>query len=168
MKKQASIQDTFRSKMSEPQIPGLNCPGPKCPRPKGPRPGSQVLNSLSKISTLNFKALTRTLLDILLTRLLLLSWLPVISYPGHFVPSFLVISYPVTTISYPGHFVPILVISYLGQLGRKLLYGGQFVPKSFRTIFCHFVPILVISYPAKMDGLTNGRTDRHVLIEMSN
>ena len=43
---------------------------------------------------------------------------------------FLVISYLVTTISYPGHFVPILVISYLsylGQLGTKWLYGGQFV-----------------------------------------
>ena len=71
---------------------------------------------------------------------------------------FLAILYPVTTISYSGHFVPILVILYLGQLGTKWLYGGQFVPKSFRTIFCPFVPIFFISYPAKMDGLTNGRT----------
>ena len=99
---------------------------------------------------------------------------------SHFVPRsfrtyfwsfrtyFLVISYPVTTISYPGHFVPSLVISDLGQLGTKWLYGGQFVPKTFRTLFGHFVPILVISYPAKMDGLTNGLTDRRVLIEITN
>ena len=123
--------------------------------------------------------------------------LPVISYPGHFVPTLvisyllfghfvpnnnhfvprsfrtqvisyllwsfrtyvLVISYPVTTISYPGHFVPILVISYLGQVGTKWLYGGQFVPKSFRTLFGHFVPILVISYPARMYGWMDWRTD---------
>ena len=85
-----------------------------------------------------------------------------------FRTSFLVISYPVTTISYPGHFVPSLVISYLGQLGTKWLYGGQFVPKCFRTLFGHFVPILVISYRAKMDGLTNGLTDRRVLIEITN
>ena len=75
---------------------------------------------------------------------------------------FLVSSYPVTTISYPGHVVPILVISYLGQLGTKWLYGGQFVPKSFRTHFGHFVPNLVISYAARMDGWmdrwTNKRT----------
>ena len=71
---------------------------------------------------------------------------------------FLGISYPVTTISYPDHFVPISVISYIGELGTKRLYGGQFLPKSFRTLFGHFVPIFVISYPAKMDGWTNGRT----------
>ena len=86
---------------------------------------------------------------------------------------FLVISYPVTTISYPGHFLPILVISYLVQLGTKLLYGGQFVPKSFRTLFGHFVCILVIWC---MDGWMEGcmdwwmdwRTDGRVLIEMTN
>ena len=78
---------------------------------------------------------------------------------------FLVISYPVTTISYPGHFVPILVISYLGQLGTKWLYGGQFVPKSFRTLFGHFVPILVISYPEKMDGWIDERTDRQACFD---
>ena len=79
---------------------------------------------------------------------------------------FLVISYPVTTISYPGHFVPILVISYLGQLGTKWLYGGQFVPKSFRNLFGHFLPIFGHFVPSKdgwmdgwMDGLTNGWTD---------
>ena len=77
---------------------------------------------------------------------------------SHFVSKsfrthFLVISYRVITILYQGHFVPILVISYLGQLGTKWLYGGQFVPKSFRTLFDHFVPILVVSYyPTKMDG----------------
>ena len=51
-------------------------------------------------------------------------------------------------------------------------YGGQFVPKSFCTLFGHFVPILVISYPAKMDRWADGwideRTDRHVLIEITN
>ena len=83
---------------------------------------------------------------------------------SHFVPRsfrtyFSVISYPVTTISYLGHFVPNLVISYLGQLGTKWLYGGRFVLKSFRTLFGHFVPILVISYPAKMDGWVDWRTD---------
>ena len=67
----------------------------------------------------------------------------------------LIISNPKTTISYPSHFVSILVITYLVQQGTKWLYGGQFVPKSFRTLFGHFVPILVIWW---MDGLTNGRT----------
>ena len=89
---------------------------------------------------------------------------------------FLVISYPVTTISYPGHFVPILVISYLGQLGTKWLYGGQIVPKSFRTLFGHFVPTVVISYPfcsfrtqqRWMDGWIDKWTDKRVLIEVTN
>ena len=85
---------------------------------------------------------------------------------------FLVILYPVTTISYPGHFVPILVISYLVQLGTKWLFGGQFVPKSFRTLFGHFVPSLVIGWMhAWMDGRKGGwmdwRTDGRVLIEMT-
>ena len=72
---------------------------------------------------------------------------------------FLAISYPVITILYPGHFVPILVISYLGQLGMKWLYGGQFIPKSLRTRFGHFVPILVVWYLAKMDGWMDGWID---------
>ena len=80
----------------------------------------------------------------------------VISYPGHFVPAF-VISYLLSGHFIPSnnHFVPILVISYLR---------------------C-FVPFFVISYPfwsictqqKWMDWLMmNGRTDRRVLIEMTN
>ena len=86
---------------------------------------------------------------------------------------FLVISYPVTTISYPGHFVPILVISYLVQLGTKWLYGGQFVPKSFCTLFGHFVPIWSLDgcMHACMHGRKGGwmewQTDGRVLIEMT-
>ena len=59
----------------------------------------------------------------------------------------LVISYPVTTISYPGCFVPSLVISYLGQMGMKWLYVGQFIPMSFHTHFGHLV-----SCSNKMNG----------------
>ena len=100
-------------------------------------------------------------------------WLPVISYPGHFVPT-LVISY-----LFFGHFAP---------------SNNHFVPRSFRTHFGHFVPrstgyemtiwwsirTQVISYPfwsfrthfchfvPSKDGWIDERTDRRVLIEMTN
>ena len=100
-------------------------------------------------------------------------------------------------ISYPGHFVPTLVISYL-RFGNFVPSNNHFVPRSFRTHFGHFVPrstgyemtiwwsirTQVISYPfwsfrthfghfvlskdGWMDGLTNGPRDRRVLIEMTN
>ena len=56
---------------------------------------------------------------IALPKFICLFWLPVISYPGHFVPT-LVISYLLF-----GHFVP---------------SNNHFVPRSFRTHFGHLVP----------------------------
>ena len=104
---------------------------------------------------------------VLVTKQILFLWLPVISYPGHFVPS-LVISYLLF-----GHFVP---------------SNSHFVPRSFHTHFGNFVPrwigyemiiwrsirTKVFSYTfwsfrtrfgqfisskvGWIDGLTNGRT----------
>ena len=42
-------------------------------------------------------------------------------------------------ISYPGHFVPTLVISYL-RFGHFVPSNKHFVHRSFRTHFGHFVP----------------------------
>ena len=99
------------------------------------------------------------------------SWLPVISYPGHFVPT-LVISY-----LHFGHFVP----SNNHFVPRSFrTYFGHFVPRSTgyeMTIFghsypSHFVPFLIISYPfwsfrtqqrwmdGWMDGWVGGWIDR--------
>ena len=47
------------------------------------------------------------------------------------------VSLPV--ISYPGHFVPTLVILYL-HFGHFVPSNNHFVPRPFRTHFGHFVP----------------------------
>ena len=106
-------------------------------------------------------------------------------------------SFRTQVISYSGHFVPTLVIAYL-LFGHFVPSNNHFIPRSFRTHFGHFVPrwtgyemtiwwsirTQVISYPfwsfrtqfghivpskdGWMNGLTNGRKDRRVLIERSN
>ena len=105
-------------------------------------------------------------------------------------------SFRTQVISYPGHFIPTLVISYI-LFGHFVPSNNDFVPRSFRTHFGHFVPrltgfemtiwwsirtqvisypFLVISYPfwsfrtqhRWMDGWIDERTDRRVLIEMTN
>ena len=102
-------------------------------------------------------------------------------------------SFRTQVISYPGHFVPTLVISYL-LFGHFVPSNNHFVPRSFRTHFGHFVPrstgyemtiwwsirTQVISYPfwsfrthfrhfvPSKDGWIDERTDRRVLIEMTN
>ena len=101
--------------------------------------------------------------------------------------------YRLPVISYQGHFVPTLVISYL-LFGHFVPSNNHFVPRSFRTHFGHFVPrstgyemtiwwsvrTQVISYPfwsfrthfrhfvPSKDGWIDERTDRRVLIEMTN
>ena len=97
-------------------------------------------------------------------------------------------SFRTQVISYPGHFVSTLVISYL-LFGHFVPSNNHFVPRSFRTPFGHFelrstgyemtiwwsvrtrsFRILFGHFVQQrwMDGLTNGRIDRRVLIEMTN
>ena len=121
----------------------------------------------------------------------------ILFYIGDYCPKILSLIIGLPVISYPGHFVPTLVISYL-LFGHFVPSNNHFVPRPFRTHFGHFVPrstgyemtiwwsirTQVISYPfwsfrihfghivpskdGWMDGLTNGRKDRRVLIEMTN
>ena len=91
-------------------------------------------------------------------------WLPVISYPGHFVPT-LVISYLLFGHFVPSnnHFVPRSFRTHFGHFVPRSTGYEMIIWWSIRTQvisypFDHFIPMFVISYPAKMDGLTNGRT----------
>ena len=101
-------------------------------------------------------------------KLKLMIWLPVISYPGHFVLT-LVISYLLFRLFVPSnnHFVPRSFRTHFGHFVPKSTgyemtiwwsIRTQVIPYpfwSFRTHFGHFVP----SKDGWMGGLMNGWTD---------